>query len=90
MIKGCSKKVIVVKNTGSNMFEEAYFIINPKENARKHSDFLAEANRIIALRTGDTHSTPTNKRAVIRGVFLLLSGFLIGVSSAITFSFILT
>ena len=31
LIKGCSKKVIVVKNTGSNMFEEAYFIINPKE-----------------------------------------------------------
>ena len=49
MLKGCQKKIIVMKNTGSPIFEEAYFILS--ENAqRAHTserDMISEANRII-------------------------------------------
>ncbi len=80
MIRGCSKKVIVVKDTGSSMFEEAYFIINPKETARKYSDFLDEANRIIASKT--VKSTTRKVGAKIQLAMLVL-GFLLGVAAAI-------
>ena len=49
MLRGCQKKIIVMKNTGSPMFDEAYFILS--ENAlRAHAserDMINEANRII-------------------------------------------
>lgn len=47
MIKGCQKKIIHLKNTGSPYFEEAYFILKddgaslPAEN-----DMVREALRI--------------------------------------------
>lgn len=49
MLKGCQRKIIVMKNTGSNIFEEAYFVL--RENAVKahlsEIDMIEEANRII-------------------------------------------
>lgn len=80
LIKGCSKKVIVVKDTGSGIFEEAYFIVNPKETARKYSDFLAEANRIIASKTVKSQSSKADKK---RHLFMLVLGFFIGFAVAI-------
>jgi hypothetical protein len=49
MLKGCKKNVVYVKNTGSEMFESAYFIVADGIRAanRSESDMLAEANRII-------------------------------------------
>ncbi len=80
MIRGCSKKVIVVKDTGSSIFEEAYFIVNPKETARKYSDFLAEANRIIASKS--VKSTVHKTSAKIH-LYMLVLGFLLGAAAAI-------
>ena len=50
MLKGCKKNVIYIKNTGSEMFEEAYFIVSDSEVACKSSDcdILTEANKIIS------------------------------------------
>ena len=31
MVKGCQKKVICIKDTGSEMFEEAFFIMKPSK-----------------------------------------------------------
>lgn len=50
MIKGCSKRVIVLKDTGSDFFEEAYFILKPQRESgkcRTDGEFLAEAQKII-------------------------------------------
>lgn len=47
MIMGCEKRVIVVKNTGSDIFDEAYFIVSQNAANADRNDFLAEANRII-------------------------------------------
>ncbi len=57
MLKGCQRKVIVIKNPGSELFEEAYFIVKPLDKARKESDFLAEANRIISVRSASCRSS---------------------------------
>ncbi len=50
MVKGCKKNVVYVKNTGSEMFEEAYFIVSDKAQMDKkcENDMLREASRIIA------------------------------------------
>lgn len=49
MVRGCQKKIIYLKNTKSNMFEEAYFIIRnglPDEE-QNECDMVKEANRIL-------------------------------------------
>ena len=49
MVRGCQKKIIYLKNTQSNMFEEAYFVI--KDNLfyekDREGDMIDEANRIL-------------------------------------------
>ena len=49
-MKGCQKRIIVMKNTGSNIFDEVYFIL--KDNAVRTSsmtenDMVSEASRIV-------------------------------------------
>lgn len=49
MIKGCQKKIILVKDTKSRYFDSAYFVIKGDlPEASTDSDMLAEAHRIIA------------------------------------------
>lgn len=50
MIKGCKKNVVYVRNTESDVFEEAYFILSDDFESKQPSepDMVAEANRIIA------------------------------------------
>ena len=47
-MRGCQKKVIYIKNTGSDVFEEAYFVVKEKHDMYSfEGDFLTEANRIV-------------------------------------------
>ena len=72
MLRGCQKKIIVMKNTGSPMFDEAYFILS--ENAlRAHAserDMINEANRIISEGGDGGFSRRTQS---LRAAALLLS-----------------
>ena len=60
MIKGCTKRVMVVKDVQSDIFEEAYFILRPVSEKRKTSatenDIISEANRIVSSRYGEKTS----------------------------------
>ena len=50
MIKGISRKMFVLKDTKSDIFEEAYFVIKERvdeKNTASDTDMVAEANRII-------------------------------------------
>lgn len=49
MIKGCQKRIIMINDTGSDIFDQAYFIVKDGENEKKtsKSDMIREANRII-------------------------------------------
>jgi hypothetical protein len=50
LLKGVNKRVIIIKNPESEIFEEAYFIVKNKSifNQAKENDMVLEANRIIA------------------------------------------
>ena len=50
MVRGCQRKIYVVKSTESPLFEEAYFILkrNPAhQTAISESEMAREANRIV-------------------------------------------
>ncbi|MGN1472843.1 MAG: hypothetical protein ACI4WZ_02110 [Eubacteriales bacterium] len=47
-MRGCQKKMLLLKGTDSTLFEEAYFIMRDTEAANLHErDLIAEACRII-------------------------------------------
>ena len=48
-MRAYQKKVIFLKNTGSELFDEAYFVISCDENRRifSHATMVSEARRII-------------------------------------------
>ncbi len=50
MLKGCQKRVVWVRNTESEWFDEAYFVLSEKSVEKKLSepDIITEANRIIS------------------------------------------
>ncbi len=49
MLKGCQKKIIMVKDTNSRYFESAYFVIKSDlQPSAKNTDMLSEAHRLIA------------------------------------------
>ena len=48
--KGCQKRMIMLKNTGSEIFDEAYFILKEERILRSdvnENDMVREAGRII-------------------------------------------
>ena len=50
MLRGCQKKIILLKNTGSELFDEAYFILRedaPVRSLPAEPDMIREANRIL-------------------------------------------
>lgn len=49
MVRGCQKKIIYLKNTHSDLFDEAYFVIkNEIDNERVNEcDMVEEANKIL-------------------------------------------
>ena len=74
MIKGCQKRAVFVKNTGSSIFEGAYFILKDKysEEALSDMNIVSEANRIIEE---NSDFLPQRKR----GPKALLKGFISGI-----------
>ena len=49
-MKGCQKKVIYLKNTGCELFEEAYFVVSRAGEVSESDEesMIEEANRIIS------------------------------------------
>ncbi len=47
MIKGCQKSIIFLKDTGSELFDEAYFVVKPTAPQKKERDIVLEASRLI-------------------------------------------
>jgi hypothetical protein len=49
MLRGYQKRVIYLKNTGSDIFKEAYFVLEDDKNSQNENKgkLVDEANRII-------------------------------------------
>lgn len=81
MIKGCSRRMIVLKDTGSDFFEEAYFVLKSHKTPgkiRTEQDFVAEANRIVA--EASNNGIYSKKQEPKSNTFLFLFGVLCGIA----------
>ena len=50
MLKGYKRRVVVVKDTGSSMFDSAYFVLSEGVGEDRIDDMVKEASRIIGER----------------------------------------
>ena len=81
MLKGCQKKIIFLKNTGSDIFEEAYFVIKPDYDGMNTDDIVCEATK-IANKMSYGNDKRDRRRYNYYALFLSI-GMLIGVCIAI-------
>ena len=76
-MKGCHKRVIYMKNTGSDVFEEAYFVVKDGGGSLTYDgDFLSEAKRIVEENKG-IGARKRGEGAVLQRVLIFGSGFLL-------------
>ena len=45
MLRGCKRNMIVLRGTGSDLFEEAYFVVREEAEQRSETDMLRGAMR---------------------------------------------
>ena len=78
MVRGCQKKTIHIKDTGSKYYEEAYFVLRPgvSESKISSSDMISEAVRIA----DESVEAASGKRAGARcgGLLLFVTGLISG------------
>ena len=86
MLKGCQKKIVFLKDTGSDVFEEAYFVIKPEYDSMNKDDIVCEATRIA---NGICQERNGKARGKDGWKYLFLSvGILLGVAISIGCYFI--
>lgn len=85
MLRGCKRNMIVLRGTGSDLFEEAYFVVREEAERRSETDMLAEAERII----NKNRSSRSNemKKARLFSLFSFLFGLFCGVFLLLPFIF---
>jgi len=79
MIKGCNRRVIVVKHPESESIEEAYFIVREEKYKRK-SDTQSLVNEINRLINKDSSAEHTPKK---RGLSSFLGACLSFIAGAV-------
>ena len=53
MYKGYKRKVVVVRDTKSSLFESAYFVLRENSEGHSVSDMMKEASKIIKEKTAE-------------------------------------
>ena len=73
-MRGCQKRVIYLKNTGSEFIDEAYFVLKRDTDMalRTEGDIIREANRIIDENIGN------RKRIDFKRIIPIVTAFLLG------------
>ncbi|MBR2343645.1 MAG: hypothetical protein IKA64_05260 [Clostridia bacterium] len=89
MVRGYQRRVVFLKNTGSTLFDEAYFLMSDTEACSGVTDaeMVKEANRIIEQNlTRDGYSDSGARRA-LKFILRQLPAFLAGAvfSAAVLF-----
>lgn len=80
MIKGCHKRIVFLKDTGNELFEEAYFVLKPYAFTKSETDIVSEATKIVNGITNNSIKIKERKRGKGRLIFFLLGT---GLTSAI-------
>lgn len=85
MVKGCRRSMIVLRDTDSALYEEAYFLLREEipTPLPPQSQLIEEANRIVA---GNLVAAVGQKKrracSVSEGALWFLSGLLVGLGIA--------
>lgn len=75
MIKGCHKNIVFLKDTGSELFDEAYFILKPNAKDKREADIISEATKIVnSLDDGNKNK----ERGRLGKLIFFLAGAIIG------------
>ena len=81
MVRGCQRRIYVVKNTDSTLVEEASFILkhNPSQKPTvSESEMAAEANRIVQ----DVYGFSTVCRRARNGIGTKILAFVLGAAAS--------
>ena len=82
MVRGCRKKVIHLRNTESDLFEEAFLILKEKSSGLlPERDMVKEANRILSQSEVSGAPAESSARRRFFGVLLGSLCFLAGACS---------
>ena len=88
-MRGCQKKVIFLKNTGCELFDEAYFVVS-RECEEKNvceDSMIAAANRII--KDSIELDKEKRKKRFIKGAIKITLPFLLGAFISLGFVFLI-
>ena len=89
MLKGCQKKIIQIKETGSKYFEEAYFVIKDESLRAEINEcnIVKDATAIVNEYINETTKEKPHKRRT-RGFVFFSIGFFIGIAISLSTFFI--
>lgn len=59
-VRGCEKRVVVLRHADSVLFEEAYFVMRRASGRASHTDMVTEAERLLT--GGETSSAADEKK----------------------------
>ncbi len=92
--KGAQRRMIFLKNTGSELFESAYFILNENAAVERagEDDMIREANRIVGANMMGLPSLRREKRsehsARLQRILWFSVGSVVGSGMALLFQLI--
>lgn len=79
MLRGTRKQIILIKDTKSGIFDEAYFVLKPNGGeCLSNSDLISEANRIIEANTTADRTVNGKKRKKAHRLPAFLGGTVCG------------
>ncbi|MCI5514081.1 MAG: hypothetical protein MR471_08195 [Clostridia bacterium] len=80
MIKGCQRKMIMIRGTGGSIYETAYFVMKPEGeySAFAEGDMVKEALRIIGENIPRQKYCTVNKKSLFCRLLAFLSGAVFG------------
>lgn len=78
-MRGCARKVVVLRGTASQMFDEAYFLLRPGFEKHAQAEMLCEAQRIVERST----TRRRTRRVSLRDAVCFAIGALAGILGAL-------
>lgn len=84
MIKGCHKSIVFLKDTKSEFFDEAYFVVKPNVESYTTKDIVAEATSLV-----NEYKGKRKQRNRMKWLLPFFVGAILGFSLMLFFHFII-
>lgn len=84
-MRGCQRKIILLKGTDSQIFDEAYFLLRRGAETCKQEEIVREAQRIVDRNT----TRRRTKRIRVRDTVFFTVGMLLGICSSVLVTLLL-